>query len=239
MLDPRDRSLLLDSLRPPLGYRLDEAIGTSYTLDLLALLTAPLAFTYFDWEDDDGQPSADPLALLEAVRRHSERIHLFCQAGAIKLPPAGRPLIAYLEKNVIEVQSPNSEGIFHPKVWFLRYLPSDETEPIRYRLLCLSRNLTFDRSWDTVLVLDGELTERKNAFARNHPLGNFVRALPKMAVQPVSKKLMKTIAGFEREVRRVAFEVPKGFDSSRLCSRGRARTRGARVRGRSGRAGSS
>ena len=154
---------------------------------------------------------------MEAVRRHSERIHLFCQAGAIKLPPAGRPLIAYLEKNVIEVQSPNSEGIFHPKVWLLRYLPSDESEPIRYRLLCLSRNLTFDRSWDTVLVLDGELTERKNAFGRNHPLGNFVHALPEMAVQPVSKKLRKTIARFEREIRRVAFEVPKGFDSSRLA----------------------
>ena len=109
MLDPRDRSLLLDSLRPPVGYRLDEAIGTSYTVDLLALLTAPLAFKYFDWEDDDGQPSTDPLALLEAVRRHSERIHLFCQAGAIKLPPAGCPLFWVSRSREKRHRSPEPE----------------------------------------------------------------------------------------------------------------------------------
>ncbi len=37
---------------------------TTFTLDLVALLTAPLAFTMFDWQDADGRPQADPLALL-------------------------------------------------------------------------------------------------------------------------------------------------------------------------------
>ena len=78
MLAPRERRLLLDALRPPPGHRLDRAVGTSFSLDLLALLTAPLAFTFFDWEDDEGAPTADPLALLEAVRRHADRITLFC-----------------------------------------------------------------------------------------------------------------------------------------------------------------
>ena len=27
-----------------------------------------------------------------------------------------------------------------------------------YRVLCMSRNMTFDRSWDTLLSLEGELT---------------------------------------------------------------------------------
>jgi hypothetical protein len=71
MLNPGDRTLLLESLRPPDGYVLDRAIGTSYSMDLLALLTAPLAFTFFDWEDREGRPTADPLALLEAVRRNA------------------------------------------------------------------------------------------------------------------------------------------------------------------------
>jgi len=51
MLSTRDRRLLLDALRPPTGYQLDRGIGSTFSLDLLALLTAPLAFTFFDWED--------------------------------------------------------------------------------------------------------------------------------------------------------------------------------------------
>src|SRR5207249_7591823 len=97
MLAPRSRRLLLDALRPPAGYRLDRAVGTSYTLDLLALLTAPLAFTFFDCEDNEGRPATDPLALLQAIRRHAGRIHLFCQAGRIAVPRPGQHLLHYLE----------------------------------------------------------------------------------------------------------------------------------------------
>ena len=77
MLGTRERTLLLESLRPPTGYRLRRAVGTSFTLDLMALLTAPLAFTFFDAHDDDGAPVTDPVALLEALRRHAEKITLF------------------------------------------------------------------------------------------------------------------------------------------------------------------
>jgi hypothetical protein len=41
MLEPDGRTLLLDALRPPLGYQLDAAAGTTYSLDLVSLLTAP------------------------------------------------------------------------------------------------------------------------------------------------------------------------------------------------------
>ena len=89
MLGTHERTLLLDNLRPPAGYRLRRAVGTSFTLDLMALLTAPLAFTFFDAHDDDGAPVADPVALLEALRRHAEKVTLFCQAGAISVPKPG------------------------------------------------------------------------------------------------------------------------------------------------------
>jgi hypothetical protein len=48
VLAPKDRTLLLESLRPPPGFRLDAAVSTTYSLDLMALLVAPLAFTFFD-----------------------------------------------------------------------------------------------------------------------------------------------------------------------------------------------
>ena len=41
MLSPYERTALFDALRPPPGYVLDQAVGTSFTLDLEALLTGP------------------------------------------------------------------------------------------------------------------------------------------------------------------------------------------------------
>jgi hypothetical protein len=46
----------------------------------------------------------------------------------------------------------------HPKLWFLRYVGNYES--VTYRLLCLSRNMTFDRSWNTMLCLEGPLFVR-------------------------------------------------------------------------------
>lgn len=211
VLEPRERMLLLESLRPPEGYALSAAIGTSFTLDLMALLCAPLAFTWFDSEDEEGRPSSEPVALLEAVRRHARRIHVFCQAGMTTLPPTGKPLLVYLEPCVVEVAPPAPGGVFHPKVWVLRYEARDL--PIRYRVLCLTRNLTFDRSWDTCLVLEGALGDRVRAHARNHPLADFVAGLPLMAVRkPVSAEALASVELMQDELRRVDFEVPLGLD---------------------------
>lgn len=210
MLTPRDRRLLLEALKPPAGYRFDRAIGTSFTLDLMALMTAPLAFTFFDWEDGEGRPSSDPVALLEALRRHADRIFLFCQTGRIQVPPAHQRLLLYLDESVIEVAAPQKGGIFHPKVWLLRYTSADE--PVHYRFLCLSRNLTFDRSWDTALVLDGLLEDRKNAFAANHPLGDFIASLPELAVRQGPEPARRAAELLSDEVRRVRFELPERFE---------------------------
>ena len=48
MLEPQTRELLFDVLQPPEDHTLDFAIGTTFTLDLLALLIAPVAFTLFE-----------------------------------------------------------------------------------------------------------------------------------------------------------------------------------------------
>lgn len=210
MLGPRDRALLLEALRPPPGFRLGRAIATTYTLDLLALLTAPLAFTYFDWEDEDGRPSADPLALLEAVRRSAKRLHVFCQGGAIHAPKQGQVLLAHLEPCVVEVAAPRG-GVFHPKVWVLRYEPGPEAEgeAVRFRLLVGTRNLTFDRSWDTLLRLEGELTSRTRAIRQNRPLASFVAALPGLATSSAPPEAEEAAASLAEELLRVRWDLPE------------------------------
>ena len=214
MLGTRDRTLLLESLRPPAGYRLRRAVGTSYTLDLIALLTAPLAFTFFDAHDEEGAPMADPVALLEALRRHAENVTLFCQAGAIAVPRPEQTLLAYLEGSVIEVQPPRVEGIFHPKIWVLAFEADDG--PAIYRVLCLSRNLTFARSWDTCLCLEGRLTERQRGYWRNKPLADLLLALPGLATRPTSAQLREDLRRIAYEIRRVDFRPPRPFSDFRI-----------------------
>lgn len=203
MLDPYDRELLLDALRPPEGCQLDLAVGTTYSLDLMALLSAPLAFSVFAGADASAR---DPLVLLEAVRANAARITLFCDAGHVYVPPADRFLFAYLEDSVVECVAPLG-GSFHPKVWVLRYREEDGTAA--YRFLCLSRNLTFDRSWDSALVLDGGPTKRVKSL--NDPLRDFVNALLEHAVRPLSSDRHDAITKLATELRSVQWDLPRPF----------------------------
>jgi hypothetical protein len=208
MLAPKDRTLLLESLRPPPGYRLDAAVSTTFTLDLMALLVAPLAFTFFDWEQDTGEATLDPNALLEAIRRHADRIDVFCQAGYIAVPRDNRMLFTYLENSVHEVKPIRDGGIFHPKIWLVRYVA--DKGPVMYRMLCASRNLTFDRSWDTVLVLDGFAGTRVTQ--KNKKLSQFISALQDMTLRGLPDKTRRTLDELASELDYVDFELPPHID---------------------------
>ena len=213
MLKPDERAHLLELLRPPTDCELDCAVGTTFSLDLISALMLPLSFAFFDWEKLDGELVADPLALLEALRRYGDRFTVFCQSGQTRLPSNYLPLVTFLEPCIYDVEAPDTEGVFHPKVWALRFKADDGA--IRYRLLCLSRNLTFDCCWDTVVSLDGVLADRTNAIAANHPLGDFIAALPGLAVRTVAPKRRQAIAKMAEEIRRVRFTWPDGFDEAR------------------------
>lgn len=204
MLEPKERTLLLESLRPPEGFRLNAVVATTFSLDLVALLVTPLTFTFYDWEGDDGQPTKDSNALLEAIRRHSNRIHVFCQAGQISVPKTHRLLFSYLESSVHEVRAVRDRGVFHPKIWIVRYVADDKSA--RYRLLCASRNLTFDRSWDTLLLLDGVVGERHK---ENYtPLSQFIRSLQEMAVRELPTDTKEILAELANEITYVEFDLP-------------------------------
>src|SRR5438045_367873 len=117
MLEPRDRQLLFDALRPPDGFRFDQGIGTTFCLDLLALLMAPMAFTWFEQPDDEGQRvGLNSLEVLESLRRHADQLSIFCHAGQIALPKATYPQLAFIENSIVECQ-PDNGALFHPKVW--------------------------------------------------------------------------------------------------------------------------
>ncbi|HEY1778065.1 MAG TPA: phospholipase D family protein [Solirubrobacteraceae bacterium] len=211
MLAPDDRQLLVEALTPPDGYRFDQGVGTTFSLDLVALLRVPLAFTVFDWQQEDGRPTADPHALLAALRQYADRLTIFCQAGQIAVPQHDHRLLSQLEDAVVEARSPTDGGVFHPKVWALRYVAPDE--PTLYRLLVLSRNLTFDRSWDTALVLDGELTNSGRPIVSSRPVSEFVAALEGCAVSPLSEAATVRVRTIAQDLARVRWDLPPDFES--------------------------
>lgn len=215
MLEPRSRELFYDALRAPDGYRFVEAVATTYSLDLLALLAAPLAFTRFAVEDARRELLDDALPVLEALRRHADSIHLFCQAGRISFPGLHRGLITFLEQCVHEVVLPDPKRVFHPKLWLLRY-EHEDGEKQRYRLLCLTRNLTFARDWDTMLVMEGALTTRRNGFSRNAALSALLRTLPQVVKHPLSPSVGDELERMAYDVSRVDFELQDEFRGYRF-----------------------
>ena len=218
MLAPTDRRLLLSVLAPPEGYTLDQAVGTTYTLDLLALLRVPLAATTLPWAGAQGEPIENPFALLTALRRNASKVSLFCHAGATKIPARHVGLLTFLEEVVHPVSPPRS-GVFHPKIWLLRFLAEDDEAPALHRLIVLSRNLTFDRSWDIALSLDGEVADRQRGYSSNRPLSDFIGALPRMAAAAgaaLNDGARRRIELVADEVRRVVWELPEGFSEHRF-----------------------
>ena len=214
MLEPNDRRLLLESLRPPEGFQLDFAVATTFSLDLIALLTTPVAFTFYDWEHEDGRPVVDPLALLEALSRHADRLAIFCQADRIVVPRKAHGLFGFLEDRVFPARALRPGGIFHPKVWALRF--EDAAKTVRYRLLVSSRNLTFDRCWDTLLVLDGELEDRRVGHAYLRPLSEFLGTLPRLGVRPIPDAISRRVGEMAEEIRRVRFDFPENVTDVRF-----------------------
>ena len=216
MLAPESRKLLLDALRPPTGNSLDRAVATTFTLDLATALMVPLAFAGFRFDDQ-----LDPIEVMEALREMGDRLDVFCQAGAINAGTWPSDLLALLENVIHEVRRPRPGHIFHPKVWVLRFV--DHSQEPSYRCLVLSRNLTADRSWDTLLWLDG-LPQRR-LVDESAPLSRFVATLSELAVTPLPPDRHAALAELAEELRRVQWDLPDGVREARFHPIGLPRTR--------------
>ncbi|KUI09909.1 hypothetical protein AU190_05710 [Mycolicibacterium acapulense] len=203
MLEPDGRAALTEQLRPPSGFQLAHAVATTFSLDLTTALSVPLAFAAHRIHE-----SRDPIAILDAVRRAADKIDLFAQAGQIFEPRTPSDLFALLEPMIHPASAPRPTMLFHPKVWILEYADGDARS---YRLLCASRNLTNDRSWDLVVRLDGFAGDEPAE--QSAPLAAFLRALPEMSVQKLSDHRAARIDELAAAVARVEWERPSDVRS--------------------------
>lgn len=210
MLDPENRVLYGDSLQPPPGYVFDAAVATTFSLDFETALAVPVSLALFAAENR-GNILSNPLALLEGAERIAGRLVIFTDAGHIhaQSQPQSR-LCSLLERMIVEVAAPR-DGAFHPKMWALRFKPMRSEDPVRIRLLVLSRNLTRDRSWDISLKLDGEVTRRSRG--SNRPLADLVNRLRDLAVSSISEDARQLTDQLAEDLRCADWEVPEPFES--------------------------
>jgi hypothetical protein len=206
MLEPQSRTLLIDALRPPAGHRLSFVIGTTYSLDLTALLSLLLALGDADAPDEAGSAELQTLALL---KQNKDRIAIFYQAGQIAVPRTPSLLNSLLEECVFECSSPLKKGSFHPKVWILRFEAVSVGGPPFYRLLIATRNLTFDRSWDTLLAMDG-FDSQSAPVRQNDSLCRFIGGLPDLCGS-LPRPTLQNLKLMEEEVGHVEFVSPDGL----------------------------
>ncbi len=208
VLDPYQRLQLVSELRPPDGYEFELGIGTTFSLDLESMLTVPLSLALCEFESKE-DALRNPEAILEGLRRIAGKLHIFCHKGRIKRPKEGTVLFSFLEGMLVQSLPRNESGAFHAKVWLLRY--RREGEAI-LRVLVLSRNLTFDKSWDTAVVLEGPVQfDRASGVRKNRRLAQFITALGELSGD-AGDQARSSLKSLSDSVMQTEFEIPEGFD---------------------------
>lgn len=207
MLNPNgDRLDYGKILAPPASYQLDFAVGTTYSLDLDALVGICIALGLS--ADTDSDIIKNPICLLEALRSTGDKVALFCEGGQIRLPGNVTPLYILLEKMVFQAAAKAKKGItnypsFHPKFWLLRYV--NEQKEVLYRVVVLSRNLTFDRSWDVSFYMDGKIGNKTD---KNRSVADFLKYLTKqLPKSETGNEKAKKIGQMLKELIYVNFET--------------------------------
>jgi len=246
---PDQRMLLSDALTPPEGFEFEAAMAVTYSLDLRALLAAPLALSRGGAADagvaavdaamaSPGAAVQTPVGLTASLRRCADKLTVFAQVGHVAAPVASHPVLSFLEDCVIGVSAPRG-GVVHAKAWVLRYRSSGNPAAVAdsrcLRVLISSRNLTWDRSWDTVVRFDASLDDAAQERASDpssiwlDPLADIFESLlaqaesGSRAIPPERAEAHRErVASLCRDLRDAKFACPDGFDRGEMHALGLA-----------------
>jgi len=164
-----------DLLASP-GYDVEFAVGTTYSLDLKALLIVPYSLGAFG--DLSSSIKKSPLFLLESIRRSSKNFALFCHRGGIHAPKELQSFYSLLEESIFEVvnkESPLSN--FHPKMWLIKEINHENKDDKQLKVIILSKNMDFDNNIDVVVSLTGKINLNKRTNHRHTSLSEFLMLL--------------------------------------------------------------
>lgn len=206
MFEATQRQNFLDLLRPPAGYRLESAVGTTYSLDFVALTAALLALVDTAGEPDDG--AHKHIDSLHAITRLADRVRVFVNRGQIPGPRQVSRVTVLYDRIVQEVCLP--EGCFHPKVWVTHYqprkVPGAAERPGILRVICASRNLTTSQCWEAFVACEGQERRGKVSGSFNSGIRDFLTHL--IADDPHQSA---TVLRLREVLSRTTFDLPRAL----------------------------
>lgn len=176
MLNPqKDRFVFRDILSVPYECEIEKVIATTYSLDITALISCmiPLAFS----DDVSSHIFKNKIATFTALRALSKKLVVFCDLSQIKQMNVQKEFAVLLENLIVPVNLPQNENgdfpSFHPKMWLIQFRKKDGSH--FYRLVVLSRNISYDKCYDTCFVLESSDSHLKTR--RTKPLIEFLQYL--------------------------------------------------------------
>jgi hypothetical protein len=188
----------LDILRPAPGWKTNLALITTYSAELVAITAALLAAAGLD---DDDRKKQSSITFVKAYEELRGKFIVLVQSGRLAIPKKYLPLSVLLDRLVIQVPQDERTGSWHPKVIVTR-MQCPETLKTEWRFWMGSRNLTSDISWDTGIVLNGQIGGAGKKVAG---LVETITGLVKRAGYRAEK-----VKVLEAELRKVSWEMPEG-----------------------------
>lgn len=188
-------------LRPELGWQVDHAILSTYSTDLVVLVTALISLS---GSNLDQRSKGSRVELVRAIEVLRDRVRVLAQAGRVSLPGAPRTILGVLDDFVLEIDANEITHSWHPKAALMRYTAIGSPENVQWRLWIGSRNLTRAMNWEAGLVMASRADGR----------GRKVVGVSELGTELVKRAGFKglTADAVERELARLTWECPPDVD---------------------------
>lgn len=205
----------LSLLLPPDGFVLSRAVGTTYSLDLAALSAVAMALANGTVPSERQENNL--VYLYSSLKALNRRVGIFYEKGLVRGNLQSKSLISLCEPLLQQVALPtrgeaaSQLASFHPKIWVLEFEGANGTRT--YRFLTMSRNLTFDKSMDVAVSLEG--TPTQEAQLSTAPLADFLEHVAHLGQQHEdgSQNAPSFLAeDLARAIRTVRFEADGWFN---------------------------
>ena len=155
-------------LRPPDGWRTEQAILSTYSADLVVIVTALLALSGCDL---DHRRTGSRVELVKAIEALRDRVRVLAQCGRVTIPNTPRPILKLLDRFVRTIETNENERSWHPKVALVRYHRVEDATDRQWRVWLGSRNLTSAMNWEAGLILASRADGRGQQIAGLASLG--------------------------------------------------------------------
>jgi hypothetical protein len=192
-------------LSPPEGWRTDCAILSTYSADLVVIVTALLALTGCDL---DNRRTGSRVELVKAIEALRGRVRVLAQTGRMAPPSIHRPILNLLDRFVKFVDADENISSWHPKAALVRYHNVDDISDKQWRVWLGSRNLTRALNWEAGLVLA----------SRSDGKGQHIEALAAFGQELAARARLAEFSAKNvgTELAKLTWECPPGSEVHRV-----------------------